>query len=184
MSRIGKKTIPVPAKVDVTIEPGKIKVTSGNKTLEMPLRPEVQVTHDKDAKEISVVLSETADPTVRFSKAIWGTTRANINNMIIGVTQGYEKKLEVIGVGYNATLAGQNLNLKVGFANMISVPVPMGVEVTVEKALITIKGADKQAVGEFAATVRAKRKPEPYNGKGIKYHDEVVRRKAGKAFGN
>lgn len=184
MSRIGKKSIAVPAKVDVTVDAGKVTVASGGKSLVLPLRPEVVVTHDKDAKEITVGLSEGTDPDLRFSRAIWGTTRANINNMIVGVTQGYEKKLEVVGVGYNATLAGQNLNLKVGFANTISVPVPPGVEVTVDKQLITIKGADKQAVGEFAATVRSKRKPEPYNGKGIKYSTEVVRRKQGKAFGN
>lgn len=103
--------------------------------------------------------------------------------MIIGVTQGYEKKLEVVGVGYNATLAGQNLNLKVGFANTIAVPVPMGVEVTVEKSLITIKGG--QAGRRRVRRLRPlEAQPEPYNGKGIKYHDEVVRRKQGKAFGN
>ncbi|MGP1346877.1 MAG: 50S ribosomal protein L6 [Phycisphaerales bacterium] len=184
MSRIGKKSIPVPAKVEINIDKGKIRVANSGKSLEMPLRPEVVVNHDSDAKEISVTLAEGVDPNIRFSRAIWGTTRANINNMIIGVTQGYEKKLEVVGVGYNASVAGPNLNLKVGFANVISVPIPTGVDVAVEKNLITVKGPDKQAVGEFAATVRAKRKPEPYNGKGIKYSDEVIRRKQGKAFGN
>jgi large subunit ribosomal protein L6 len=184
MSRIGKKPIPVPAKVDVTIAPGKITIASGGKSLQMPLRPEVAVTHDTDNKVITVALSEGTDPNLRFSKAIWGTTRANINNMIEGVTKGYEKRLEVVGVGYNANLVGQNLNLKVGFANMISVPIPAGVEVSVDKQTIIVKGADKQAVSEFAATVRSKRKPEPYNGKGIKYSTEVIRRKQGKAFGN
>jgi large subunit ribosomal protein L6 len=119
----------------------------------------------------------------RQARASWGTTRALISNMIAGVTAGFEKKLEVVGVGWGATLTGKKLNLKVGLANTLVVPVPEGLTVGVDKAIVTINGADKQMVGQFASSVRALRKPEPYNGKGIKYTDEVIKKKAGKAFG-
>ncbi|MFG0315448.1 MAG: 50S ribosomal protein L6, partial [Phycisphaerales bacterium] len=105
------------------------------------------------------------------------------NNMIKGVTDGYEKKLQVVGVGWTATVSGNKLALKVGYANTIEMPIPEGLTVTADKQIITVSGADKQAVGHFAASTRAKRKPEPYNGKGIKYLDEVIMRKQGKAFG-
>ncbi len=106
-----------------------------------------------------------------------------ISNMVKGVVDGYEKKLEIVGVGWGATVTGTKVQLKVGFANLIFVDIPMGVSVQVEKQIVPITGADKQAVGELAAKIRAKKKPEPYNGKGIKYHDEVIQRKQGKAFG-
>ena len=182
MSRIGKKPVEIPSGVSVAVSDDRTITVEGNgKTLSMTHRPEVTVSIEDDPK--SVVIGA-HNPEDRATKAYWGTTRSLVANMIDGVTKGYEKKLQIVGVGWGATVAGQKLDLKLGFANIISVPIPVGVDVTVEKDIVTVKGADKQAVGEFASVVRSKRKPEPYNGKGIRYTDEVVRRKAGKAFGN
>src|SRR5690606_26952419 len=153
-------------------------VEASGKKLEMVHRPEVSVVVDGSA--VSVAIDE-KDHDNRAVRAFWGSTRAHIANMINGVTKGYEKVLEVNGVGWGATLAGNKLNLKLGYANVITKMVPAGVNVAVEKNQIKISGPDKQAVGQFAAEVRALRKPEPYNGKGIKYLDEVIRRKEGKA---
>lgn len=183
MSRLGKKPVPVPANVKVDIAGDKITVASGSKTLSLNKRPEVGVAYDSGARLVSVSISE-ADKENRLVRAFWGTTRAHIANMIKGVTEGYQKQLEVVGVGFTATVAGKTLDLKVGFANVLKVPIPAGVEVSVEKQFITVKGSDKQAVGQFASVVRSKRKPEPYNGKGIKYTTETIRRKQGKAFGS
>lgn len=183
MSRIGKKPIPVPSKAKVSITDGVVTVESGGKSLELAVRPEVTVVWDESEKNLVVEIAEGHENN-RFARAMWGTTRSLLQNMIEGVTKGYQKKLEVVGVGWSAAMAGQNLELKVGFANTVVVPIPQGVDVKVDKAIITVTGADKQAVGEFAATVRSKRKPEPYNGKGVKYFDEVIRRKSGKAFGS
>ena len=182
MSRIGKKPVEIPSGVSVAVSDDRTITVEGNgKTLSFTHRPEVTVSVEDDPKSVVIGAHKPDD---RATKAYWGTTRSLIANMIDGVTKGYEKKLQIVGVGWGATVAGQKLDLKLGFANIISVPIPVGVEVTVEKDIVTVKGADKQAVGEFASVVRSKRKPEPYNGKGIRYTDEVVRRKAGKAFGN
>jgi len=182
MSRIGKKPVEIPAGVTVAVSDDRtITVEKSGNTLTMTHRPEITVAVEDDPK--SVVIGA-VNPDDRATKAYWGTTRSLVANMIDGVTKGYEKKLQIVGVGWGATLAGQKLDLKLGFANIISVPIPAGVDVTVEKDIVTVKGPDKQAVGEFAAVVRSKRKPEPYNGKGIRYTDEEVRRKQGKAFGN
>lgn len=184
MSRIGKKPVPVPAKAKVSIADRTISVEGPKGNLSFTHRPEVNVEYDEAAKQVQVTVDEALVSADRSNKAYWGTTRAIINNMMFGVTEGYEKKLEIVGVGWTGTVSGNVLNLKVGYANQIQMPIPEGVTVTTEKQLVTISGADKQAVGHFAASVRAKRKPEPYNGKGIKYADEVIQRKAGKAFGN
>lgn len=183
MSRIGRKSVSVPKNVKVGVSGRTVTVEGPKGTLKFEHRPELQVSFDESAKSISVSVDETKIADDRQLRAYWGTTRALINNMVEGVTKGYEKKLEIIGVGWSGTLQGQNLSLKVGFANRIEVPIPTGLKVTVEKQLVTITGPDKQQVGHFAATVRAKRKPEPYNGKGIKYSNEVIQRKQGKAFG-
>ncbi len=183
MSRLGKMPISVPSGVTVSISGRRVSVQGKLGTLEMEHRPEVSVHWAEDEKSLSVSVVERWAGN-RQARAYWGMTRALLNNMVRGVTEGYEKKLEVVGVGYTAQLAGNKLTLKVGYANAIDVPVPPGLDVSVEKQTITVKGTDKQAVGQFAAAVRAKRKPEPYNGKGIKYADEVVRRKQGKAFGS
>jgi len=179
MSRIGKIPVAVPAGVNVSIDGATITVEKGDKRLSYTHRPEVAVEVKDGAVHVTA-----HKPEERASRAHWGTTRSHINNMMTGVTEGYEKKLQIVGVGWGATVAGQNLDLKVGVANIISVPIPPGLDVKAEKDTVTVKGHDKHTVGEFAAVVRSKRKPEPYNGKGIRYADEQVRRKQGKAFGN
>lgn len=184
MSRIGKKPVAIPSGVTVKVGADhKVVVEGSGKKLELPVRPEVKVKVDDAAKQVVVDIDE-KDHENREVRAFWGSTRAHINNMIKGVTKGYEKTLEVNGVGWGATLAGNKLNLKLGYANVITKVIPTGVNVAVEKNQIKITGPDKQAVGQFAAEVRALRKPEPYNGKGIKYLEEVIRRKEGKAFGS
>ena len=180
MSRIGKKPVDVPKGVKVAVADRRISVEGPKGKLEWTHRPEVQVSADEKAVAVAVDESLLGDRRVR---ALWGTTRALINNMMIGVSKGYEKKLEIHGVGWTAAVAGQSLKLNVGYANAIEMPIPVGVTVAVEKQLITITGADKQVVGQFAAACRATRPPEPYNGKGIRYADEIVRKKEGKQFG-
>ncbi len=179
MSRLGKKPIDVPTNVNVEISGRTVKVSSGSNTLSMDHRPEVSVDWAPDDKQIRISIKP-EDEVSREVRAYWGLTRSLIANMVEGVTKGYAKTLEVVGVGYTAAINGANIDLKVGFANTIKVPIPMGVDVQVERNMIRIKGIDKQAVGQFAANVRAVRKPEPYNGKGIKYAEERVRRKQGK----
>jgi large subunit ribosomal protein L6 len=183
MSRLGKKPVEIPAGVSASINGRTISISGPNGTLEYTHRPEVSVQWDESEKCINVSIDESRlrEKQVR---AYWGLTRALLDNMVVGVTKGYQKQLEVVGVGYTAELRGQKIALKVGFANTIEMPIPQGVDVTIERQIITVKGADKQAVGQFAAQVRATRKPEPYNGKGIKYLTEVVKRKQGKAFGS
>jgi len=182
MSRLGKKPIEIPANVKVAVDGRKITVSSGSNSLTMEHRPEVKVAYDAGSKSVSVSIDE-KDHENKNVRAYWGTTRAIISNMVTGVTKGYEKALDIVGVGYTAELSGQNLKLKLGYANPIIVPVPPGVKVVVEKQIVRVSGPDRQAVGQFAAVVRSKRKPEPYNGKGVKYVDETIRRKQGKAFG-
>ena len=184
MSRLGKKPINVPSGVKIDVSQGAVAVEGPKGKLSIEHRPEVDVSHDEDGKVITVTVDEKYLKLDRVYRAHWGTTRALINNMIEGVTKGYEKKLEIVGVGWVANMSGNTLSLKVGYANTIEMPIPPGVDVQVEKQTITISGADKQAVGQFAAAVRGKRIPEPYNGKGIKYTDEIIQRKSGKAFGN
>ena len=183
MSRLGKQPITIPSGVEVSIDGRNVIVRKGDKTLEYTHRPDVVVTYDDGEKCVNVTIDE-KDANNRSVRAYWGMTRALIQNMVVGVTEGYQKQLEVMGVGYTATMAGNRVDLKVGFANTISKTIPAGLDVSIEKQWITIKGADKQQVGQFAATLRSVRKPEPYNSKGIRYSDEVVVRKQGKAFGS
>jgi large subunit ribosomal protein L6 len=182
MSRIGKQPVAVPAGVKVTISGGTVTIAGPLGTLHLTPHPAVKVVWNESEKSIVSTIEEKQKNDAEV-KANWGTTRALIRNMIEGVTKGYEKSLEVVGVGWTAAVAGKQLKLVVGYANPILVPIPEGVKVVVEKQFIKISGADKQAVGELAAEVRSKRKPEPYNGKGIKYTDEVIKRKQGKQFG-
>ncbi len=177
MSRIGKKPVAIPDGVKVGVSQREITVEGKLGKLNWTHRPEVVVEVDEESKTVNVTRS--GDD--RESRALHGLTRALVQNMVVGVSQGYEKKLEVHGVGYLAALAGDTLQLRVGFANEIHKKIPAGVEVTLpDQTHIVIKGADKQKVGQFAAEVRAARKPEPYKGKGIRYEGEQVRRKAGK----
>ena len=179
MSRIGKKPVPVPAGAKVQIADRTVTVTGPLGTLQWEHRPEVSVAYDDQTKIITV----TRQDDERQSRALHGLTRALVVNMIVGVTQGYEKRLEIQGVGYLAALLGKTLQLRVGLANELQVPIPEGVKVTVpDQQHVVIQGIDKQKVGHFAASVRALRKPEPYKGKGIRYLGEAVRRKQGKAM--
>lgn len=182
MSRIGKKTITVPAGVKVAIKDSTIAVEGPKGKLSLKFRPEVRVAWAESEKSIQVTTDANLPEGADVGK-YWGTTRALINNMIAGVTKGYEKTMEVVGVGWVPTLMGKKLKLQVGFANAIMLDIPVGLTVTVDKTFVKIAGPDKQMVGQFAASMRAVRKPEPYNGKGIKYQEEVIKRKQGKAFG-
>jgi len=183
MSRIGKKIITVPAGVKVSIKDRTINVEGPKGKLTFTFRNEVTVAWAESEKSISVGLSEGNSRDDKEANAYWGTTRALVRNMIDGVAKGYEKTMEVVGVGWVPTLSGKTLKLVVGLANPIMMEVPTGLTVTVEKQFVKIAGADKQMVGQFAAAMRQKRKPEPYNGKGIKYTTETIKRKQGKQFG-
>lgn len=180
MSRIGKQPIPIPAGVKVKVADGKVFVEGpkGQK-LELAYHRNVAVAVDDGAKVITVTRKDDE----RTSRAIHGLMRSLVANMVQGVTQGYEKKLKIEGVGYGAKLEQKAVVLTVGFANQIKLEPPAGVTAEVpDPNTIIVKGADKQKVGQFAAEVRHARPPEPYQGKGIRYENEVVRRKEGKSF--
>lgn len=177
MSRIGRKPIAVPSGVKVSVSHREVTAEGKLGKLVWSHRPEVDVEVSEDGKEINVTRKEDN----RTGRALHGLTRALINNMVVGVSTGYEKKLEIHGVGYLGAIQNGVLQLRVGFANEIQKPIPAGVEVTCpDQTHVVIRGTDKQKVGQFAAEVRAVRKPEPYKGKGIRYEGEQVRRKAGK----
>ncbi len=180
MSRIGKKPIPVASGVQVSIADGSIKVTGKHGELSHQWHSNISVGLCQESGAVLV----TRPNDQPLNRALHGLTRALIANMVTGVQQPYERKLEIQGVGYQATLNGGNLSLKVGFANTIVLPVPEGVSCELPSTtLIILRSADKHAVGQFAANIRSVRPPEPYKGKGIRYQGEHVRRKAGKAFG-
>lgn len=177
MSRIGKKPIDVPKGVTIQVGADAISVKGPKGELKFPLRPEVAVKLDGATLTVAAVDEQ------RQSRALQGTARARLANMIEGVSKGYERKLEISGVGYEAALEGKTLVLKLGFNRPVRFPVPatVTVEAPTPTALV-VRGIDNQQVGSVAAAIRKLRKPEPYKGKGIKYADEVIRRKAGKAF--
>ena len=178
MSRIGKAPVQIPKGVKIAIEAGAVKVEGPLGKLEQRLHPAVSVEVDPAGGLLSV---NRADDN-RVSRSVHGLTRALIANMVEGVEKGFEKKLEIVGVGYLAAIQNNVLQLRVGFANELHVPIPKGLTVTCpDQTHVSIKGIDKQQVGQFAAEVRALRKPEPYKGTGIRYENEQVRRKAGKA---
>ena len=179
MSRIGKQPVPVPSGVKIQLADGKVKVEGPKGKLELAPHPAMKVTHDDKAKVIQVARGDDE----RQSRALHGLTRSLIANMVEGVTKGYEKKLKIEGIGYQARMDKKAVVLTVGYANAVAMQLPDGVTVELpDPTTIIIKGADKQKVGQFAAEVRAARKPEPYKGKGIRYDTEVVRRKEGKSF--
>ena len=185
MSRIGKKPIAVPDAVKVSIDPAARSITvEGPKgRLSYVYRPEVTVTWADSEKRIVCTIPE-GEKKNGQTRAYWGTVRSRIQGMITGVTDGFSKRLEVIGVGWNAAVESGRLRLNIGFCHPVHMSLPAAVECAVTGAFITVSGPDKQAVGQFAADVRSKRPPEPYNGKGIKYVDEVIIRKQGKVFGS
>ncbi len=182
MSRIGKKPVSVPAGVTCTINKREVTIAKGDKTLSMTHRREIAVSWDEGEKSISIAPSEGFENS-REARAYWGLTRALLQNMVVGVTEGYKKSLEVVGVGWGAALKGAVIEMKVGYANIIEIAIPAGLDVKVEKQFIHVSGPDKQMVGQFCAECRSTRKPEPYTGRGVKYTDEIVRRKQGKVFG-
>ncbi len=179
MSRIGKKPIPLPAAVKVAVNNRQVSVSAGSNNLSYTHRPEVSVKVDDQAKAVVVERVEES----RKAKAMHGLTRALIANMVTGVTTGFSRELDINGVGWGANVQGNKIALNVGYADTRYVAIPAGVQVEVQGARIKIKGADKQAVGQIAAKIRAQRPPEPYNAKGIKYVEERIIRKQGKAFG-
>jgi large subunit ribosomal protein L6 len=181
MSRIGRKPVSVPANVKVSVADSTIKVEGPKGKLAFPYRGEMTVSFDEEAKAVKVERHDDE----RLSRSLHGLTRSLIANMVQGVSEGFTKKLEIVGVGFQAQLKGANtLGLQVGYANQVVMKAPEGVTVTLtDPTHIVISGPDKQKVGQFAAEVRAVRPPEPYKGKGIRYEGEVVRRKSGKAFG-
>ncbi|MFH0951717.1 MAG: 50S ribosomal protein L6 [Patescibacteria group bacterium] len=175
MSRIGKKPIIIPDQVTVEITGDKAVVKGPKGELTVKLHARVQV-----KQEDKTLLVTVTNPDLKFDRSLWGLFRMLIANSITGVSEGYVKKLEINGVGYKALVKGQSIELIVGFSHPVNYNLPAGIEAKVEKNIITISGIDKQLVGEVAAQIRAVKKPEPYKGKGIKYADEVIRRKAGK----
>ncbi len=179
MSRLGKKPVAVPDGVKVQINGSVVSIEGPKGKLTWECRPEVSVVFDSPSKSLQV--SRRGDD--RLSKSLHGLTRAMLANMVHGVREGYEQRLEIQGVGYLAAVLGNVLQLRVGYANELQVPIPEGIKVAVpDQQHIVITGVDKQLVGQFAADVRALRKPEPYKGKGIRYMGEAVRRKQGKAM--
>lgn len=180
MSRVGKKLIVIPGGVEVKIDGRNVSVKGPKGTLNLTIHPVAKavIAEEDGTKSIKVTVDNEEDVKQR---ALWGLTTRLIANMVEGVTRGYEKKLEINGVGFRAAVSGSNLKLEVGFSHPVLFPFPQGISVSAEKNIITISGADKQLVGEISAQIRKIKEPEPYKGKGIKYVDEVVRRKAGKA---
>ena len=176
MSRIGKMPIAVPAGVTVDIaENNKVTVKGPKGTLERVLPAEMEIKKEGD----EIIVNRPND--LKKMKSLHGLTRTLINNMVVGVTEGYEKKLEVNGVGYRAVKKGKLLTLSLGYSHPVEMEDPEGIEVVVEDAnTLVVQGLDKEKVGQYAAEIREKRAPEPYKGKGIKYADEVIRRKVGK----
>ena len=176
MSRIGRMPIAIPAGVTVEVaENNKVTVKGPKGTLERVLAPEMEI----KVEGAEVVVTRPND--LKRMKSLHGLTRTLINNMVVGVTSGYEKKLEVNGVGYKVAKAGTKLTLSLGFSHPVEMEDPEGIESVVEGTnVIIVKGIDKEKVGQYAAEIRDKRRPEPYKGKGIKYADETIRRKVGK----
>lgn len=177
MSRVGKKSIFVPEGVEVNIQENHLNIKGPRGFLELDYNSRLRV--EKQENMISVLQCNPKDR-ARQTKALWGLTRNLINNIILGVSQGFEKKLEIQGVGYRANVQGEKLVLELGFSHAVEYPIPDGIEIKVEKNIISVAGIDKQKVGQVAAEIRFLRPPEPYKGKGIRYVDEYVRRKAGK----
>ena len=175
MSRIGSSAITIPADVTLSNDGGVIVVKGKNGELSTSLHSEVELSVSDNV----ATLKPARD--TRQAKALWGTMRSNLNNMVVGVTEGFTRKLEIDGVGYRAAMQGNKLVLSLGFSHPVEMEVPVGLKVAVENnTSVTITGADKQLLGQFASEVRAKRPPEPFKGKGVKYADEYIVRKEGK----
>jgi large subunit ribosomal protein L6 len=175
MSRIGKKAVPVPSGVTANIEGQTVKVKGPKGALEVVLPDDVTVKMESGSVKV--------DPRneTKRARSMWGTSRTLVNNLIVGVTKGYERKLEITGVGYRAALQGKNLQIALGYSHDVIYPIPAGIAITTPKPTeIIVAGIDKQKVGQVAAEIRAFRPPEPYKGKGVKYEGEFIFRKEGK----
>lgn len=178
MSRIGKNPIIIPAGVQVTLDALEIKVKGPKGELAQALHRQVKVEQQEQSLMVTV-----KNPEDKKQRALWGLYRSLIQNMVVGVNEGYKKELEINGVGFKAEVRGNVLVLNVGYSHPVDFSIPAGIKIEVNKNVITVTGIDKQFVGEIAANIRKIRKPEPYNGKGIKYLDEVIKRKVGKTAG-
>ncbi len=176
MSRIGKKTYKIPEGVEVEVESGVLKVKGPKGELVQELHPHISIAREANSVNVKVKKEDDGG-----DRALWGLFGSLLGNMLTGVTQGFEKKLEINGIGYKASITGKKLVLSLGFSHDIEYDIPGDVNISVEKNIITVNGISKQRVGQVAAQIRGYRKPEPYLGKGIKYLDEVIRRKQGKA---
>ena len=176
MSRIGRMAIPIPSGVTVKVQAGSVVVEKGKNTLTNPLPPGISC----KVEDGKVRLARDNDQ--RHLRALHGLTRALVANAVKGVSEGFTRELEIVGIGYRAQVAGGTLQLALGYSHPVDFPIPAGIEIQVEKQTrLLIRGADRQKVGQVAANIRSLRAPEPYKGKGIKYADEVIKKKAGKA---
>ncbi|MDP2648488.1 MAG: 50S ribosomal protein L6 [bacterium] len=174
MSRIGKLPINIPSGTEVSVAGGEIVVKGKSGTLKRSLHPAVSVVVESGTVKVAPAQNS------RQARALWGTYAAHVNNMIHGVNTPFVKKLQIEGIGYRAEMSGKQLKLALGFSHPVVIEIPEGITVSVEKNIVSVSGADIEQVGEFAASVRAIRKPEPYKGKGIRYEGETVRQKQGK----
>ena len=175
MSRVGKNPVEVPSGVEIAIKGGLVSAKGKLGNLEFQATNDVEITQEDGKVWVKPVNDS------KKARAMWGTARARIQNMVAGVSQGFTRELEINGVGYRAAVQGNALNLQLGFSHDVAYPIPEGISIKCEKPTsITITGADKQQVGQVAAEIRSYRPPEPYKGKGVKYADEVVLRKEGK----
>lgn len=174
MSRIAKKPIEIPAKTDVSIVDGVLTVKGALGELKRAFRPEIEIKVEGNTITLNPV-RKSLD-----LLALWGTYASHIRNMLAGVNKAYEKKLIVEGIGFKSDVKGKDLHLALGFSHPVQVAIPEGLKVTADKNIITVSGIDVEKVGQFVANVRSLKKPEPYKGKGIRYSDEVIRRKQGK----
>ncbi len=174
MSRIGKNAIAIPEKTDVSVASGAVTVKGPLGAITKNIHEFVSISVEGSAVTVA------PKNKTKLARALWGTYASHVKNMIAGVHKKYEKKLELQGIGYRVELAGKNVKFIVGFSHPVMLPIPENVAVAVDKNLITVSGIDKDAVGQFAANIRAVKKPEPYKGKGIRYEGEYVRQKQGK----
>jgi len=176
MSRIGKKPIEIPQNVKVEIDGQRVKISGPKGEIVQEIHPEIKI----ESKDGKIFVLPKSDAFSKKVSALWGLFRALLNNCVKGVVQGFEKKLEIEGIGYKAALEGENLVLNVGFTNPVKIKKPEGINFLVEKNIIIVSGIDKEKVGQIAAIIRKVKKAEPYKGKGIKYLGEKIRRKEGK----
>jgi large subunit ribosomal protein L6 len=175
MSRIGKKPVPLPKGVTASVDGKLVKVKGPKGELSVKLVSEVDAKVDADG------ITVTPREDMEKARQMWGLSRTLVNNLVVGVTQGFSQKLEINGVGYRAAVQGKVLNLQLGFSHDVPYPIPAGITITAEKpTMLTVAGIDKQLVGQVAAEIRGYRPPEPYKGKGVKYAEEHIRRKEGK----